>query len=105
MNTKTHRAYEYSIIGAHGERHGPYVEQVHSTRCCENCHHFGPHDRDWNQAVADGEFLAKCLNDCWAADSDDLVNHFCPDHQSRQEFDASVHRPHRPVFSLVKVSE
>ena len=107
MTTKptTHRAYEYSIVGAHGERHGPFVEYVQSSRHCENCTHYGPHDPDWNQAVQAGEEVVKCLNDCWAADADDAANRFCSDHQSRAEFDAFVHRPHRPVFSLVKASE
>lgn len=105
MNTRTHRVYEYFLVGARGQRHGPHVEQVHTSRRCENCYHFGPHDREWNEAFSSGEALAKCLNDCWAADADDPANRFCSDHQSQAEFDAFVHRPHRPVFMLIKAPE
>jgi hypothetical protein len=105
FNTRTHRAYEYSLIGAHGDGRGPFVARVHSSRICENCTHYGPHDFEWNRAVAAGEELAKCMNDCWAADAEDPENRFCPDHQSWAEFDGFVHRPHRPVLMLAKARE
>lgn len=101
-SAKTHRAYSYFLIGAYGERRGPFVKQVHVSRRCENCAHNGPGNAEWLQAVAAGEELSTCMSDCWAADAADEGLRFCDDHQSLAEFETAVHRADRPVFVLVR---
>ncbi len=99
LKSKTHHVVLITYIDASGEHDGG-EGRVHKSRTCGNCAHDGLRDADW---AADGgvEKFGRCLNLCSAGDATDEVNRWCDEHQSGREFEAGLHRPHRPVFSVV----
>lgn len=91
----THRVVKITWIDATGEHDGG-EERVHVSRSCLNCDSFAPNPSEEWDAEADGP----CMNLCSAAKhADDGA--YCPDHQTKAEFEAGRHRPSMPVLTLV----
>lgn len=92
-----HHVLKITVVDHLGQHDGG-TAFVHKSRTCRNCDSFAPTntENDWD-SEADGP----CINSCSAA-GDDESGQFCPDHQTKAEFAAGLHRAHVPVFAVVK---
>lgn len=96
MNLQTHHTMKLTIVDHLGEHDGG-TAHVHVSRQCLNCDSYAPTSGDDWDAEADGP----CMNLCTAAEhANDGA--YCPDHQSKQEFEAGIHRSHVPLFNLIQ---
>jgi hypothetical protein len=75
--------------------------RVHKSRACINCIHDGARDADWQADDGVGKF-GRCMNGVGAADDPDKASQWCAEHQTAAEFEAGVHRPNVPVFTVVE---
>lgn len=98
--TKTHRIVRITYIDAAGEHDGGEA-RVHVSRCCDNCSADGLNDHEWRGGGGVEKF-GRCMNLCWAGGDADKANQWCDDHQTAAEFEANIHRPHVPVFTVVQ---
>ena len=95
FHSETHHVMKVTWIDAAGAHDGGVV-LVHKSRRCQNCASFAPNtSEDWD-AEADGP----CLNLCTAAEHTD-DGAYCPDHQSKAEYAAGLHRAHVPMFGVI----
>lgn len=97
--TKTHHIARITITD-HTGTHDAGEIYIHKSRSCANCCHDASRDADW---IADYgiEQNGRCMNLCSAAYFKEVEHRWCDAHQSLAEFDAFVHRPHRPILTLV----
>lgn len=96
LKSRTHHILKLTIVDHLGEHDGG-TAYVHKSRACLNCDSYSPGSGpDW-----DAEVDGPCINGCSAAEhADDGA--YCPDHQTKSEFAAGLHRAHVQMFEVVE---